>query len=442
MSNPITIDVPVAGQPNSTEDPKIASNFSNLQAWFLSPGITSTDLANGAITATQLATNAVTTAKIKDSTGSSDGVTTAKIATSAVTEAKLASGSVTTDKVASVAVARGNIRLFTVPVYVTTLPATITGTGTFTSGSTSVTFGGTSATPVAGQAFSGTNVASDTVITAVSGSSGSWTLTLSRATTGANSGTYTVAPQDGDEVYYKPGTAGGYPAVASLPYWHMRYISSATAWDFVGGSELVVWEGYGSATGANTNTTWSFSSLAGGSVPNTGEYDVSWSCDVGSTSTGTGVGGYAALAVPAILKTAITSTSAPALTLTSATQGVGYSTATSGFLQVDSEGMAFSSVDSNGLATITTRGYGGTTAATHSANASVFIISESEAAHAGAGPFAGASAMGDFSVSRLIRKQGIAAGATFKIATRRSFSGSANTVASNPRVSVRPVRIV
>lgn len=436
MSTAITIQVPVAGSPNSTEDPKIAANFSALSTWFASPAIATNDLADNAVASAKIAGGAVIAGKLGTS-----AVLTDNIADSAITSAKIANSSIATDDIADVAVSRAKLRAFTVPVYVTTLPATITGSGTFALGASSITFGGTSATPVVGQGFSGTGITSDTVITTVSGTSGSWTLGLNRPTTLASSGTYTVAPQDGDEVYYKPGTAGGYPSIASLPYWHMRYNSSAVAWDFVGGSELVVWEGYGNATSANTNLTWSFSSLAGGSVPNTGEYDISWSCDVGSTSTGTGIGGYAALAVPATLK-ALIGTSAPSLTLTSATQSVGYSTATSGFLQIDSEAMAFSGVDNTGLATITTRGYGGTTAATHSANASVYIISESEAAHAGGGPFAGAAATGDFSVSRLIRKQGVAAGATFKIATRRSFSGSANTVASNPRVSVRPVRIV
>jgi hypothetical protein len=225
MSNPITIDVPVAGQPNSTEDPKIASNFSNLQAWFLSPGITSTDLTNGAITATQLATNAVETAKIKDSTGSTDGVTTAKIATSAVTEAKLASGSVTTDKVADTTIKRSQIRVFTIPKVVSALPTPITAaTGATTSGSNQITATTVTAPSgkffTVGQQITCANFPSDTVITSVVGS----TLTLNRSATATGTGvSVTAAPVDGDEIYFYPLTT------SNDQVWHLRYNSSSSS---------------------------------------------------------------------------------------------------------------------------------------------------------------------------------------------------------------------
>lgn len=442
MSNPITIQVPVAGQPNSTEDPKIASNFSNLQAWFSSPGITSSDLANGAITATQLATDAVTTAKIKDSTGSSDGVTTSKIATSAVTEAKLASGSVTTDKVGSTAVARSNIRVFTVPAYVTTLPQTITGSGTFTSGSTSVTFGGTSATPVAGQAFSGTNVASDTVITAVSGSSGSWTLTLNRATTGASSGTYTVAPQGGDEVYYKPGTAGGYPSTGvSLPIWHLRYDSSASNWQFVGGNDLILCEGYGTSTGAVTVTTpWQFSSAFSiSNIPNAGEYEVSWSVDLKSTSAGTtATGGYAALAAPAITNGVISSTTQTSLALSSATANAALNPQNAGTIKMSTEIATYSGPSSNTL-TLTR---GSSPISSLATGSTVYVVGDNEAAGSSIRGATGAALITDIAtVSRTVRKQGLPAGATFQLALKRGATGTTDVTGSNLRVSVKPVTI-
>jgi hypothetical protein len=229
MSTAITIQVPVAGSPNSTEDPKIAANFSALSTWFASPAIATTDLADSAVSSAKIAGGAVIAGKIGTSAVSTDN-----IADSAITSAKIANSSIITDDIADVAVSRSKIRVFTTPSYVTSLPQTITGSGTFASAATSITFGGTSATPVVGQAISGTGISSDTVITAVSGTSGSWTLTLNRATTLASSGTYTVAPQDGDEVYYAADATNGV-------IWHLRYraaSSSSYKWEFVGGDAV------------------------------------------------------------------------------------------------------------------------------------------------------------------------------------------------------------
>jgi hypothetical protein len=398
---------------------------------------------NGAITATQLATNAVETAKIKDSTGSSDGVTTAKIATSAVTEPKIASAAVTTDKVASVAVARSNIRVFTAPVYVTVLPQTVTGSGTFASGATTVTFGGTSATPQVGQAFSGTNVPSDTVITVVGGTSGSWSLTLNRATTGASSGTYTVAPTDKDEVYYKPGTAGGYPSTGvSLPVWHLRYDSSASNWQFVGGNDLILCDGYGTSTGAVTVTTpWQFSSAFSiSNIPNTGEYEVSWSIDLKSTSAGTtATGGYAALAAPSTTATLLTGTTTPTLNLTAATSNAALNPQSAGTIKMSTEIATYTGPLSNTL-TLTR---GASPISTLAAGSTVYVVGDNEAAGWAIRGATGAALITDIAtVNRTVRKQGLPAGASFQLALKRGAAGTTDVTGSNLRVSIRPVVIV
>lgn len=279
MSNPITITDLTLGNPNSTEDPKIANNFSALKTWLTNPGLQAADLAS----------NSVTTAKIADSTGASDGVTTAKIATGAVTAAKLATdavttakidtGAVTTDEVASNAISAAKIRVFTVPVVVTQIPGQVTSSATcdFSSASTTVSdlniVSGQSA-PQVGQVVTGSGIASDTVITAVSGSgTGPFTLTLSRATTasGANVA-LTYAPQDGDEVYW---------SVGSGRYWHMRYVNAESVykWVFVGGSPLVV--SGGNLTTFNSTTYADSTSVVDLDLPSnnyTGEFEVELSC--------------------------------------------------------------------------------------------------------------------------------------------------------------------
>lgn len=245
MSNAINIQVPVAGQPNSTEDPKIAANFAALATWLGNPGIQAADIAAGAIT----------TAKLADSTGGSDGVTTAKIATGAVTTAKVADAAittaklanssgvtdgVTTDKVATSAISSSKIRVFTRPPIVTAMPSTITATGgsIATTGATQITnltFSlGATRPPQVGQKVtvttSGTYLSDDTIITAVTGSgTGPYTLTLNRPTLGSGSSlAVTVAPTDGDECYYNAGSG---------ILWHFRYKAdeSVYRWLFVGG---------------------------------------------------------------------------------------------------------------------------------------------------------------------------------------------------------------
>lgn len=448
MSNPITIQVPTLGSPNSTEDPKIAANFSALQAWFNSPGITTSDLATGAVTTAKIGDSQVTTAKIANSTGSTDGVTTSKIATSAVTTAKIADSTtvfdgVTADKLATASVSRSKIRVFTVPSYVTTLPATITGSGTFSTGATTITFGGTSSTPVAGQAVSGTGIPSDTVITSVSGSSGSWSLVLNRATTAGASGTYTVAPTDRDEVYYKPGTAGGYPSTGiSLPVWHLRYDSASATWQFVGGNDLILCDGYGTSTGAVTVTTpWQFSgAFSISNIPNTGEYEVSWSVDLKSTSAGTtATGGYAALAAPAITAGVISSTTQTSLSLSTATANAALNPQSAGTIKLNTEIATYTGPLSGAL-TLTR---GSSPISTLATGSTVYVVGDNEAAGSSFKGSGTASALitDIATVSRTVRKQGLAAGQTFVLALKRGATGTTDVTGSNLRVSIKPVAI-
>jgi hypothetical protein len=362
MSNSINIQVPVPGQPNSTEDPKIAANFTALAAWLGNPGIQAGDLAAGA----------VTTAKLADSTGGSDGVTTlkiadgavttAKVADTAVTAAKLAGSAVTTDKVADASIPSSKIRVFAIPPVVTTLPQTITGSGTFASGVSSITFGGTSATPVAGQSVSGTGIPSDTVITAVSGTSGSWTLTLNRQTTAGASGTYTVAPSDKDEVYYLADST-------NRILWHLRYNSgsaSAYKWEYVGGSSVATTTASVSVGGNWTRT----GSPLNGTLPFNGDYDIEVSAGAYAEITAA-AGNFGASLVPTwptTLTAAVTSTSSTTVTIADANAVVG----TGGYLFVGSEVMLISG--KSGTTLTVTRAQQGTTATTHSSGAAVYVI--------------------------------------------------------------------
>lgn len=232
MSTSITIQDLVLGNPNSSEDPKIASNFSAIKNWIASPALAQADLA----------ANSVSSAKIVDG-----AVATAELAGLAVTEAKLASNAVTADKVASGVLAQAKFRPFALPTYVPTIPSTVQGSTTYanTTPVSSVAFT-TSGVPQVGQLVTGTGVASDTVITSVTGSASPYTLGLSRATvqSAAATVTLTVAPQNGDEIVYAADSANGVN-------WHLRYNGSSSSpykWEFIGGSPLM-------ATAADVNIT-------------------------------------------------------------------------------------------------------------------------------------------------------------------------------------------
>ena len=428
MSNSITIQVPVAGQPNSTEDPKIASNFTNLQAWFSSPGITSSDLANYAITATQLATDAVTTLKIKDSTGSTDGVTTAKIATSAVTEAKLASGSVTTDKVASVAVARGNIRLFTVPQYVTALPTSWGGTVNTTSGSTAVTLNTTvSGTITIGHPLTATGVPSDAIVTNVVGSS----ITLNRAATATATGvSATTGPQDADEIYYLADSA-------TRTLWHLRYnasSSSAYKWEFLGGPSF---QGLTGGSVTPVNTSWNFAPTAGPvvtGVPLAGDYEVTFGAYLLGV-IGVTAAAYVSPTSPTTLSAAISGTGTGTITVTNGDLiSVGDTLYVEG--STPAEQMTVSAVAGNTV-TISARGTNGTTAQSHTTGANVYALALN-----GNAPTRGliTTLTNPFSGSRTFTRTGVPSGGKFAIAYRIGGSATSATI-SEISVGLRPVRV-
>ena len=291
MSASININVPQLGQPNSTEDPKIAANFTAIANWIASPQLAAADLAANSVTSTQiqdgsvgnaeLATGAVTTTRIADSTGASDGVTSAKLATSAVS----------TDKLADSAVSGSKIRVFTRPQLVTAVPQTQNGTGGAIAsvGATTITNltfsnASTVGAPQVGQAVtvttSGTYLSSDTVITAVSGSgTGPYTLTLNRPTVGSGSSlAVTVAPTNGDEILYVAGSG---------VLWHFRYVSTESVyrWLFVGGSSLTsgVLADNTSVTSTSyaAGTAGQYQFLTGGNIA--GEFDVTVACQ---TNTG------------------------------------------------------------------------------------------------------------------------------------------------------------
>lgn len=232
MSNTPTIQALVLGNSNSTEDPKIAANFTALSNWFTNPGIADTDLASNSVTNAKIAANAVT----------SD-----KIASGAVTADDLASNAVTADKVASGVLAQAKFRPFALPTYVTAIPATMTGSTSYADATpvSSIAFT-TSGVPQIGQLVTGTGIASDTVITSVTNSSSPYTLGLSRATvqSGAATVTLIVAPQSGDEIVYAADSTNGVN-------WHLRYNGSSSSpykWEYVGGSPLM-------ATAADVNIT-------------------------------------------------------------------------------------------------------------------------------------------------------------------------------------------
>jgi len=363
MSKP-TIQVPTLGASNSTEDPKIATSLQNLQTWLTGNlGIVAADLETDSVTTTKIQNGAVTTAKVADSQ-----VTTAKIADSNVTTAKLADSSVTTDKIAANAVARSDMRIFTIPQRVTALPATVTGSATFSSGSTSVTFAGTG-TPQVGQSFSGTNIPSDTVVTAVSGSSGAWTLTISRASTGTQSGSYTVQPQDGDEVFYVADATNGV-------HWHLRYRSGQTyPWEFVGGSSLTA-----DKTSVSGNSSWQLTTGVGPAIPLAGDYDLTLSLGIWASRTTTAsagnVGASASLAWPTkITQTINNSATTVTINNASASPKSGSSSTVAAIEVAGSGSHEIVTVSNRSSSTLTiARGTNGTSAASHNSGAPIFII--------------------------------------------------------------------
>jgi hypothetical protein len=428
MSNSITIQVPVAGQPNSTEDPKIASNFTNLTAWFASPGITSTDLANSAITATQLATNAVTTAKIKDSTGPTDGVTTAKIATSAITEAKIASAAVTTDKIGSVAVTRSAVRTFIVPQYVTALPTSWSGTVNTTSGSSSVTLNTTtSGTITVGHPLTAAGIPSDSVVISVVGSA----ITLNRAATATATGvSATTGPQDADEIYYLADSS-------ARVLWHLRYnasSSSAYKWEFIGGPSV---QGLTGGSVTPVNTSWNFAPTAGPvvtGVPLAGDYEVTLGAYLLGI-IGTTAAAYVAATSPTTLSAAISGTGTGTITVANGDLiSVGDTLYVEG--STPAEQMTVSAVAGNTV-TINARGVNGTTAQSHTTGANVYALALSSTV-----PTKGlmATLTNAFSGSRTFTRTGVPSGGRFAIAYRIGGSATSATI-SDISVSFRPVRV-
>jgi hypothetical protein len=109
----VSVNYPVIGQPNSTEDPKVLAAFQALVTAIngldnaniaSNANINASKLLDGSIAAAKLATDAVETAKIKDG-----NVTTAKIGDSQITTAKIGDSQVTTDKINDGAVTEAKI---------------------------------------------------------------------------------------------------------------------------------------------------------------------------------------------------------------------------------------------------------------------------------------------------------------------------------------------
>lgn len=119
----VSVNYPVVGQANSTEDPKVVAALQALVTAInalddanIASGanINATKLLNSSIETGKLADNAVTTAKIADSQVTSakivDGtIATADLADSAVTSAKIADGTIATGDIANGAVTSDKI---------------------------------------------------------------------------------------------------------------------------------------------------------------------------------------------------------------------------------------------------------------------------------------------------------------------------------------------
>jgi hypothetical protein len=121
----INPDIPVIGNPVSTEDAKVKTALETLVATIngldnaniaSNANINASKLLDGSIAAAKLATDAVETAKIKDGS-----VTTAKIVDAQVTTAKIGDSQVTTAKIDNGAVTNAKLNLSS---------STVTGTNT------------------------------------------------------------------------------------------------------------------------------------------------------------------------------------------------------------------------------------------------------------------------------------------------------------------------
>lgn len=434
MSKP-SISVPLAGQPNSTEDPKIATSLTNIKTWVdaVGLGLLDADIAIGAnVDASKLLAGSVTTTQLS-STATSEAVNTANIRSSAVTTAKIADANVTTDKLASVAVSRSKLRAFTVPVYVTVLPPTVTGTATWTLGDVSLVVSTSGANvPQVGQGITGTGVASDTVITSVTGSVSPFTLGISRPTTAAGASTaLTVAPQDGDEVYYLADSA-------TRTLWHLRYntsSSSAYKWEFLGGPSVQALTG-GTVTSVTTN--WSFAPTIGPvvtGVPLAGDYEVTLGAYlVGVTSTTAAM--YVSTTSPTTLAAAISGTGTGTITVANGDLiTVGDTLYVEG--STPAEQMTVSAVAGNTI-TISARGTNGTTAQSHTTGANVYALALSSANAPTRGILASLTA--PTSGSRTINRTGVPSGGKFAVAYRIGGSATTGTI-SELSVGFRPVRV-
>jgi hypothetical protein len=90
------------------------------------------------------------------------------------------------------------------------------------------------------------------------------------------------SPANGDEVYYQFNRGDGTNA-----YWHLRYNSGTTYWDFLGGPGIRAFVGTAEAT---ASTTYVSLTTAGPSVttPLQGDYDLSFGARISATAVGVG----------------------------------------------------------------------------------------------------------------------------------------------------------
>lgn len=104
------------------------------------------------------------------------------------------------------------------------------------------------------------------------------------------------SPANGDEVYYQfylNGTSG------NTGYWHLRYNSSTTYWDFLGGPAI-----YTEVTAVNTTTSTTYAALgtAGptATLPLAGDYSIGIGAEIGYAGSGNGCMSYDIGATPAV----------------------------------------------------------------------------------------------------------------------------------------------
>jgi hypothetical protein len=77
------------------------------------------------------------------------------------------------------------------------------------------------------------------------------------------------SPADGDEIYYRINRGDG-----TFGYWHLRYNSSTSYWDFLGGPPQYAQVATEQTTGSTSYTTSGFTSISV-TLPRNGDYDVS-----------------------------------------------------------------------------------------------------------------------------------------------------------------------